>query len=383
HDLVEAFGFRLPLDVGGAGHHEQTHALVDAAPAQDSRGLANVAQAAVRARANEHDVDQLAQHRLAGFDLHVVERLAKRRVAVAWDGFVDRDDHAGIRAEGDHRLQPRDVEGDLFVELRAGVARQHAPALYGRVPRGALRRERATRGVLIRRVVGRDHARTRTGLDGHVANGHALFHRQGADRGAAVLDDVARAAADADRADDLEDQVLRRDLGRHLARQVDREGFRLTLQQALRRQHVADLRRADAEGEGAERAVRARMRVAADDRRAGMRRAELGAHDVHDAAVAARKPAQLDPEVFAVLLHLPHLFRGRRLADDLEILQRLDRHGRRRVIERREAPIGAPYGQALGAQQVERLRRRDLVQQVQIDVEDRGRVVALGHDYVR
>ena len=164
---------------------------------------------------------------------------------------------------------------------------------------------------------------------------------------------------------------------------VDRQRLRLALQQALRREHVADLRRADAEGEGAERAVRARVRVAADDRRARLRRAELGPHDVHDAAVAAREAAQLDAEILAVALHLPHLLRGRRLADDLEILQRLDGHGRRRVIERREAAIGAAHGQALRAQQVERLRRRDLVQQVQVDVEDGRRVVRLGHDDVR
>ena len=62
--------------------------------------------------------------------------------------------------------------------------------------------------VLVGRVVGRDHARARAGLDRHVADRHALFHRQRADRAAAVLDHVTGAAADADRADDLQDHVL-------------------------------------------------------------------------------------------------------------------------------------------------------------------------------
>jgi hypothetical protein len=114
-----------------------------------------------------------------------------------------------------------------------------------------------------------------------------------------------------------------------------------------------------------------------------MRRAELGPHDVDDAAVAAREAAQLDTEVLAVLLHLPHLLRGRRLADDLEVSQRRDGHRGRRVIERREAAVRASYRQAFRTQQVERLRRRDLVQQVQVDVEDGRRVVRLRYDDVR
>src|SRR5690606_27475381 len=118
----------------------------------------------------------------------------------------------------------------------------------------------------------------------------------------------------------------------------------------------------------------------ADDGPARLRRSELGAHDMNDAALAAREAAQLDSELGAVLLHLSDLLRGGWLADDLEVLQRLDRYGRRRMIERREALVGAPHGQPLRAEQVERLRRSDLVQQMQVDVENDGRVVGLGHD---
>src|SRR5690606_37813622 len=100
-------------------------------------------------------------------------------------------------------------------------------------------------------------------------------------------------------ADDLEDQVLR---GHALAEppvEIDRERLRLALQQALRREDVAHLGRADTERERAERAVRARMRVAADDRLAGLRRAELGTDHVHDAALTAEEAAQLDAELGA------------------------------------------------------------------------------------
>jgi hypothetical protein len=66
---------------------------------------------------------------------------------------------------------------------------------------------------------------------------------------------------------------------------------------------MADLGGADAEGEGAERAVGAGVAVAADDGLAGLRDAELGSDDVHDAAQVLHAE-QLDAEVGAVLLEL-------------------------------------------------------------------------------
>ena len=55
------------------------------------------------------------------------------------------------------------------------------------------------------------------------------------------------------------------------------------MQQALRREHVLDFGRADAERERRERAVRAGVRIAADDRHAGQRRALLRPDHVDDA----------------------------------------------------------------------------------------------------
>ena len=53
-------------------------------------------------------------------------------------------------------------------------------------------------------------ARARAGLDRHVADRHAAFHRQIADRFAGVFDHIAGAAGGADFADDGENDVLRR-----------------------------------------------------------------------------------------------------------------------------------------------------------------------------
>jgi hypothetical protein len=105
----------------------------------------------------------------------------------------------------------------------------------------------------------------------------------------------------------VQDQVLRGDAGTQLAAYVDRERFRLALQQALRRQHVADLGRADAECERAECAVRRRVAVAADDRHAGLRGAEFGTDHMDDAAMGAAPAVQLYTELAGIGFELQDL----------------------------------------------------------------------------
>src|SRR5215472_12737115 len=107
--------------------------------------------------------------------------------------------------------------------------------------------------------------------------------------------------------DDGEDQILRGDAGYERPGHLHRERARLALQQALRREYVRDLGAADTEGEGAERAVGARVAVAAHDRPAGLRQPELGADDVNDAALTVPEAEQLHTELHAVLFELTHL----------------------------------------------------------------------------
>ncbi len=192
-------------------------------------------------------------------------------------------------------------------------------------------------------------------------------------RRAAVLDHVAGAAVHADAADDREHQVLRRHAGREPVRDLDGQRLRLALQQALRRQHVPDLRRADAEGEGAEGAVRARVAVAADDRLARLRGAELGADDVHDAAPVVLQPDQVEAELGTVELELADLA-GRGLERDRLAAEDLRRVGRGRMVHGDQGAVRPPHLQPAAAQHRECLRRRDLVGEVQVDVEHGRRV---------
>ena len=182
-----------------------------------------------------------------------------------------------------------------------------APRCDGAIPCAPCRRALAVFQIRERRRIRRDQSGARAGLDRHVAHGHALFHRQRLDRAAAVFEDVAGAAVHADRADDVQDQIFRRHAGLQFAVDGDRERFRFALQQALRRQHVADFGGADAERERAERAVRGGVAVAADDGHAGLRRAEFGADHVHDAAMRAVPALQFDAEFARVRFELRDL----------------------------------------------------------------------------
>jgi hypothetical protein len=89
----------------------------------------------------------------------------------------------------------------VAVERRALVAVQRAPQRDRLGPTARRRRERPPAQVGERRIVGRDDAGARARLDRHVADRHAAFHRQRADRRAAELDRMAGAARGADAAE--------------------------------------------------------------------------------------------------------------------------------------------------------------------------------------
>ena len=169
------------------------------------------------------------------------------------------------------------VEDDLGVERGVVVGAQRAPVLDGGVPVRALGRVRAALQVVEGGLVRGDHAGAGAGLDRHVADGHARFHRQRADGGAAVLQDVALAAAGADLGDDGQDDVLGGHARRQRALDVDRHGLERLQRQRLGGQHVLHLGGADAERQRAEGAVRGGVRVAADHGHAGLGEAELRA----------------------------------------------------------------------------------------------------------
>ena len=145
------------------------------------------------------------------------------------------------------------------------------------------------------------------------------------------------------------------------------------LPERLRRQDVLDLAGADAEGQRPEGAVGAGVAVAADDRRARQRQAQLGTDHVHDPLMAALDVVERDAELAAVGPHRLDLLARQRVAN-IELVV-----GRHVVIDRGERQIRPPHPAARQPEPVKRLRTRHFVNQVPVDVQER-RLVGRGHD---
>ena len=187
-------------------------------------------------------------------------------------------------------------------------------------------------------------------------------------------------AAGADASDEGKDQVLGGHPRRRCPLELQCEGLRAALQEALRRQHVAHLARADPEGESAQRTVGAGVAVPADDGQAGAGEPELGADDVHDSLPCIARREERDPELLAVALERPDLI-GRGSDRQRATAVRTAPRGYG-VVHRRERPLGPPDAEASSPQPGKGLRRRDLVDEVKVDVEDARRLLRLGRDEV-
>jgi hypothetical protein len=240
----------------------------------------------------------------------------------------------------------------------------------------ALRRELAALQIFEGLLVGRDDAGAGAALDGHVAEGHAAFHRKVADGAAAELDGVAGAAGGADLADDGQRDVLRRDAGTDFAVDLDEHALGALGDQGLRGQHVLDFGGADAEGQRAEGAVGGGVAVAAHHGHAGQRRAVLRADDVDDALVGVLEgEVHQRAEVADVGVERLHLQARDRVLDAFVPVV-----GRRVVVGVGDHALLAPRLAAGQAQALEGLRAGHLVHEVAVDVEQARAVGFLADD---
>ena len=180
---------------------------------------------------------------------------------------------------------------------------------------------------------------------------------------------VAGAAGGADLADDGEDDVLGGDAGRQLAVDLHQHVLRLLLDQRLRREHMLDLRRADAVRQRAESAMRRGVAVAADDGHARQREALLRADDVDDALADVELVVIFDAEIARVLRQCAICaalsgsgFRLRAVG------------GRHVVVDDGQRLLRRAHLAARHAQAFEGLRAGHLVHEVAVDIEQAGAV---------
>ena len=253
---------------------------------------------------------------------------------------------------------------DLVVD-RAFVAGQCLPVGNGFVPVCALRSELASLEIFKGRFVGGDHACARAAFDGHVADGHALFHRQAADGFACEFKDMTRPAADADLGDQREDNIFGRNAFGQSPIHADFISLGFFLQEALRGEDMLHFGGADAECQRAERAMRGGVTVAADDGHAWLGATKFRSDDMDNAAMRTGHAVQGDAEFGGVGFHLLDLRRSHRIRN-----RDIDRRGRDGMIHRGEGFIGAADFQSALTQTCEGLRRSDFMHEVQVNVKN-------------
>src|SRR5882724_12654046 len=138
---------------------------------------------------------------------------------------------------------------------------------------------------------------------------------------------------------------------------------------------MLDFAGADAESQGTERAVRRSVAVTANNRLAGLRDAELRADDVHDALVLAVHVEEANAGFAAVFFEGVELELGVVIEDGQSAVG-----GGDGMVHHGEGEIGAADLAAFGAETGEGLGRGALVDEVAVDVDDRGLAGLLVND---
>ena len=213
-DFVEPFFFRLRLDQFRTRHDPGRHH--DLATFRHFGGGTHIFDAAVGAGTDEDTINFDVLQRHAGLQAHVIQRHGPvaafafvRGVARIGHRAADRAGHFRIHAPGHHRFDLCRVQRHIPVECRAVFRRQCQPARHGFIPRRTFFRcVGAAIHIGVSRIVGRDHAATRTGFDRHITDRHAAFHAHRGEGTAGVFNGMANAARGADFGNHRENDVL-------------------------------------------------------------------------------------------------------------------------------------------------------------------------------
>src|ERR1700722_333052 len=283
--------------------------------------------------------------------------------------------HARIRTPSHERGKLRAINLDHLVEHRPRVARQATPILDRLLPVSILGRESFSLHIGDRSLVGRDHSRSGSGLDAHVAQRHAPFHRKSAHRRTRVFDDMPGSAIGSDLSDDSQRQIFRGHAICQLSAHVNLHRLWRLLRETLSRQHVLDFRSTNTEGQRAERSVRAGMAISADNGHSRLRQPQLRTDHMHDALVRRIHIKQADSELLAITLQGCDLLRRDQIGDRSSA-----RLSGNVVIYGGYGALPFPYLGSGLAQSLKSLRRSYFMHEMHVDIQDGRARLGLSHD---
>ena len=341
-------------------------------------GLTQIIDTTIGARTDEHRVHGDVLDRHARLQTHVRNRAFGGGTLGGVGDLVrfrhvrgDRQTLTGVGAPSHERAELGGVDIHYLVEHGIVIGLQRLPILDRTIPHLTFRRMRTALQVLECGLIGRNHAGSRTGLNGHIAYGHALIHGQVANRFATVFDDVALAAAGADLGDNRQNDVLGGSIRRQLAVDVDGHGLERLQRQRLRGHNVLDLGSTDAECQRTECAVRRSVRVTAHDGHARLGQAQNRRECMDYALIGVTQRVQSHTEFLAVLLQSAQLQSARFIR-----IRTIDVNSRSVVIFGSDELIHVTRLAASQTQTLKCLRAGDLMHKHQVDVQQVGRTVA-------
>ncbi len=192
-------------------------------------------------------IDRHAFQRRPRRQAHIGLRLLPSRApagarSICRIGHMAPNPHCMLRAgaPGDLRLDLGRIYGDLADEPRIPPARQGPPMGQRGIPIGALRCEAAAVDIVVGRVIGRDQPDLGAEFDRHIADGEPPLDGHRADRRARIFHSVAITARRADKADQVQDHVLRGHASRQCSLETDPHRVGPLLDDGLGCQDVCD-----------------------------------------------------------------------------------------------------------------------------------------------
>ena len=227
----------------------------------------------------------------------------------AGHGLIHTDALAWRNPPGDGGRNRGGIKVHLVVKHRIGAAGQALPPGHRPLPGRSGGRIGPTLQVGKGGGVGVDVAAAGAALDRHVAEGHALLHREGVDGRASKFVGVAHTSLHPEAADHMQHQVLGVDPALQLAIHPDAAHLELGHGQALAGQHITHLAGADAKGDRSKGAVGGGVRIAAGHGHAGLGEPQFGGDHMHNPLAATAEAMEGDAVVSAIALQgLQHRF---------------------------------------------------------------------------